>query len=84
MTRKAKGSVIPAILLHSSTNLYSNYLLSGDLLTGTLAANLTQIKTVLYWAVAIVLIVATKGRLGYGALVSSGKVPTAEKTAFAE
>jgi membrane protease YdiL (CAAX protease family) len=81
LTRKAKGSAIPAILLHSSGNLYSDYLLSGRILTGTLAANFTQIKTVLYWAIAIVLIVATKGRLGYKASDSSSPVPTAKERA---
>jgi CubicO group peptidase (beta-lactamase class C family)/membrane protease YdiL (CAAX protease family) len=64
LTRKAKGSVIPAVLLHSSTNLYSSYYLSDMIFANTLAANFTEIKTVLYWAVALVLIVATRGRLG--------------------
>ena len=66
LTRKAKGSVIPAVLLHSSTNLYSSYFLSDTIFANTLSANFTPIKTVIYWAVAIVLIVATRGRLGYG------------------
>jgi membrane protease YdiL (CAAX protease family) len=66
LTRKAKGSVIPAVLLHSSTNLYSSYLLSDLIFANTLAAGFTQIKTAIYWAIAIVLIVATRGRLGYG------------------
>ena len=65
LTRKAKGSVIPAVLLHSSTNLYSSYYLSDMIFANPLAADFTEIKTVIYWAVAIVLIVATRGRLGY-------------------
>jgi membrane protease YdiL (CAAX protease family) len=65
LTRKAKGSVIPAVLLHSSTNLYSSYYMSDMIFANTLAANSTEIKTVIYWAIAIVLIIATRGRLGY-------------------
>jgi len=83
LTRKAKGSVIPALLLHTSTNLYSETLLSGQILTGALAANFTQIKTVLYWAIAIVLIVATKGRLGYQVSDPSSPVRAVEGTAVA-
>jgi membrane protease YdiL (CAAX protease family) len=65
LTRKAKGSVIPAVLLHSSTNLYSSYFLSDRIFANTLAANFTPIKTVVYGAIALILIAATKGQLGY-------------------
>jgi membrane protease YdiL (CAAX protease family) len=65
LTRKAKGSVIPAVLLHSSTNLYSSYFMSDMIFANTLTADFTPIKTAIYWAVAIALIVATRGRLGY-------------------
>jgi membrane protease YdiL (CAAX protease family) len=78
LTRKAKGSAIPAILLHSSGNLYSNYLLSGQIFANTLAANFTEIKTVIYWAIAIVLIVTTKGRLGYTASSQAAGRPRPE------
>ena len=83
LTRQAKGSVIPAVLLHSSSNLYSTYLLSDQIMTSTLAANFTEIKTIVYWAIAIVLIVATRGRLGYQAADPGSTVPTAEATAAA-
>jgi membrane protease YdiL (CAAX protease family) len=65
LTQKARGSAIPAILLHSSTNLYSSYYMSDMIFANTLAPHFTEIKTAVYWAIAIVLIVATRGRLGY-------------------
>jgi len=73
LTRKAKGSVIPAILLHTSTNLYSLLLLSDQIFVNALSANFTEIKTVLYWAIAIVLIVATRGRLGCSRMEDKSK-----------
>jgi membrane protease YdiL (CAAX protease family) len=81
LTCKAKGSAIPAILLHSSSNLYSTYLLSDRIFSNTLAANFTEIKTVIYWAIAIVLIVTTKGRLGYRASSPAAGHPKTEGTA---
>jgi len=81
LTRKAKGSVIPAVLLHTSGNLYGSLFMSEQIFTHPLAANFTEIKTVLYWAIAIVLIVATKGRLGYKASAPGSRVPIAEGTA---
>jgi membrane protease YdiL (CAAX protease family) len=64
LTRKAKGSVIPAALLHTGTNLYSSYYMSDRIFAATLAANFAPIKTAVYGAIALLLIVATKGRLG--------------------
>ena len=32
--------------------------------TGTLAANFSALKTIVYWCVAIFLIIATRGQLG--------------------
>jgi membrane protease YdiL (CAAX protease family) len=64
LTRKAKGSVIPAVLLHSSTNLYSSYYTSDMIFANTLDANFTPIKTVVYGTIAVALILATRGRLG--------------------
>jgi membrane protease YdiL (CAAX protease family) len=65
LTRKAKGSAIPAILVHTGTNLYSSYYTSDMIFANTLAAHFTEIKTVIYWAIASALIVATRGQLGH-------------------
>ena len=67
LTRKAGGSVIPAILLHSATNLYSSLFAGEMIFVGSLALHFTEFKTMAYWSVALVLILATRGRLGAGA-----------------
>lgn len=64
LTRRAGGSVIPAVLFHAATNLYSTRFLSDTIFSNTLAPHFTEIKTVVYWVIAIALLLATRGRLG--------------------
>jgi membrane protease YdiL (CAAX protease family) len=66
------GSVVPSAMLHSGSNTYSR-LLGGDMLAlstvyvaGT-AFGFTEIKAIVYGVVALVIVVATKGRLGHAA-----------------
>lgn len=65
LTHRAGGSVIPAVLFHSATNLYSAHFQSEAIFTGTLSAQFTEIKTVVYWVMAVALLLATRGRLGH-------------------
>ena len=67
LTQRAGGSVIPAVLLHAATNHYSalfmeeqTYPIFGE----PLSASFVEIKVAIYLAIALVLIVTTRGRLG--------------------
>jgi membrane protease YdiL (CAAX protease family) len=64
LTRKSSGSAIPAIFLHQATNTYSSLFTSAAVFAGTLAAHFTILKTIVYWTIAVVLLIATKGQLG--------------------
>ena len=63
LTNKAKGSVLPAVFLHYATNLYGGYLLGTDIFVEPLSVNFSLIKTVIYWIIAIMLLVRTHGTL---------------------
>ena len=76
LTHKARGSVMPAVFLHQATNLYGDYLLETQIFQQPLVMNFTEIKTVLYWVIAIFLIWRTRGLLGYGeTAVEDGHLP---------
>jgi len=58
--------VIPLMLFHQGTNHISNYFpMPTDVLPGLTAW--VVLTAIAYWTTAIVLLVATKGRLGYSA-----------------
>jgi membrane protease YdiL (CAAX protease family) len=63
LTQNADGSVMPAVFLHYATNLYGNYLLGTDIFIEPLSENFTLIKTVIYWLIAIILLIRTSGNL---------------------
>ena len=63
LTQKAKGSVMPAVFLHYATNLYGDYLLETDIFVEPLNLNFTLIKTAIYWVIAIILLLRTRGTL---------------------
>jgi len=65
LSQKARGSVMPAVFFHYATNLYGSYLTGTEIFKLPLGMNFTQIKTALYWAIALFLIWLTKGTLGY-------------------
>jgi membrane protease YdiL (CAAX protease family) len=67
LTRSAAGSVMPAVLLHAATNHYSALftdLSEFPVFEELLSTRFVEIKTVIYLAAALVLVAATRGRLG--------------------
>ena len=65
LTQKARGSVMPAVLLHHATNLYGSYLTGTEVFAKPLDFNFTEIKTIIYWVAALIIIWRTRGTLGY-------------------
>jgi len=65
LTQKAQRSVMPAVFLHHATNLYGSYLTGTGIFSEPLDLNFTEIKTVVYWVFALVIIWRTRGKLGY-------------------
>lgn len=56
-------SVIPAMLFHGATNVIGSYFqMETDVVAG--APDFFVLRGAVYWAIAIVLLLATKGRLG--------------------
>ncbi len=69
---RSSRSVFPVMLFHQATNTIWNYFpMPDDVLTGM--DDFLVLKTIVYWTIAIVLIIATKGRLGYQSELSSPK-----------
>jgi membrane protease YdiL (CAAX protease family) len=63
---KSSMSVIPLMLFHQGTNHIANYFpMPTDVLPGL--TDWVVLTAIAYWTTAIVLLVATKGRLGYSA-----------------
>jgi membrane protease YdiL (CAAX protease family) len=61
---KSRLNVIPVMLLHASTNVIGNiFPTPTDVLDGV--GTYMVIRGIVYWAMAIVIIIATKGRLGH-------------------
>jgi membrane protease YdiL (CAAX protease family) len=61
---KSYQSVIPVMLLHTGTNVISSFIPTpGDVLQGI--GTYFVIRGIVYWGMAIVLLITTKGRLGY-------------------
>ena len=65
LTRRASGSVVPAILLHAATNLYGEMYEGEEVFSGSLSTRFVEIKTFIYVLIALAFIVATRGWLGY-------------------
>jgi membrane protease YdiL (CAAX protease family) len=60
---KSKGSIFPVMLLHAATNVVGEFIpMPMELLGGT--AIFMVLRGTVYWAIAVTLIVITKGRLG--------------------
>ena len=66
---RSRGSAIPVMLMHTGGNLYGSMLSSSlvmeTVLVDSPGLDFTILKTVYYTVVAIVLLIVTKGRLGY-------------------
>lgn len=60
---KSRKSVIPVMLLHASTNVIANFVPTPMEVLGGLGTYMV-LRGLVYWAMAIVLAILTKGRLG--------------------
>jgi membrane protease YdiL (CAAX protease family) len=60
---KSRGSVIPVMLLHAGVNVIDNFVPTPDVVLSGLGS-FTVLRGMVYWAMAIVLVILTKGRLG--------------------
>jgi membrane protease YdiL (CAAX protease family) len=61
--QRSSRSVLPVMLFHQATNIIWNYFpMPNDVLSGM--DDFIVLKTIVYWTIAIVLSIATKGRLG--------------------
>lgn len=63
---RSSGCVIPVMLLHAGTNVIGDYIPSPDTVLNGLGSYML-LRGIVYWVMAIVIIIATKGRLGYQA-----------------
>lgn len=61
---KSRKSVVPVMLLHASTNVIGNLIPTPTVVLGGLGTYMV-LRGLVYWAMAIVIVVLTKGRLGY-------------------
>ena len=60
---KSRNSVIPVMLFHAGTNVIGSFIPTPtDVLDGQVS--FMVLRGIVYWAVAIVLLIITKGRLG--------------------
>lgn len=74
LTQRAGGSVWPAVLLHAGTNYYSAIFTAVQqfpVFRDLPEANFVAIKLLIYLAIALLLIVVTRGRLGLPAADSA-------------
>jgi membrane protease YdiL (CAAX protease family) len=66
---KSRRSTIPVMLMHTGGNLYGSMLTSSLILETVLVdlpgLDFTILKTIYYTAVALILLIVTKGQLGY-------------------
>jgi membrane protease YdiL (CAAX protease family) len=65
LTLQSKGSVIPAMLFHGGGNVYSTWFPMETLQVGSGEIEFNALKAVVYGIMALVMIVGTRGRLGY-------------------
>jgi len=77
---KSRRSIIPLMLMHTGGNIYGSMLTSSLIMETVLVdspgLDFTILKTIYYTVVAVLLLVVTKGQLGYsgeeGAIPASG------------
>ncbi len=60
---KSCGSVIPVMLLHAGTNVIGNFIPTPDVVLNGIGTS-TVLRGLVYWMMAIVIVILTKGRLG--------------------
>jgi membrane protease YdiL (CAAX protease family) len=61
---KSRRSVIPVMLLHASTNVIDNFVPTPAVVLGGLGTS-TVLRGLVYWVMAIVIVILTRGSLGY-------------------
>ncbi|MBN2050620.1 MAG: CPBP family intramembrane metalloprotease [Spirochaetales bacterium] len=62
----SRGSIFPVMLLHAGTNVIGSFIpIPEDIFSGF--DTFMILRSIVYWIMAIVLLIATKGRLGYQA-----------------
>jgi len=62
---RSKRSIIPAMLFHGGSNVVFRYFPMNSQLFENVEDEFTLIKTILYWLIAVILLIVTKGTLGY-------------------
>ena len=62
---RSKGCNIPLMLFHAATNVLGRYIPTPDDVLGGVGTFM-MLRGIIYWAAAIVIIVATRGRIGCG------------------
>ena len=67
---RSRRSIIPVMLLHAGTNVVFRYFPMETKVFDSVADEFTLIKTVVYLLFAIILLVVTKGSLGYKKSIS--------------
>ena len=61
---RSRGCIIPVMLFHAGTNVIGSFLPAPDDVLGG-AGSFMLLRGIVYWAAAIVLLIATRGTLGY-------------------
>ena len=62
---KSKMSIIPVMLLHSGTNIVFEYFPRLDIVIQSMSFDFNILKVISYWIIAVILLISTKGTLGY-------------------
>ena len=68
---RSRKSILPAMLLHAGTNVVFQFFPMQKILFKSLDYDFTVIKTLVYWLFALLIIVFTRGKLGYKAAEDS-------------
>ena len=61
---KSRRSVIPVMLFHASTNVIESFIPTPMVVLGGLGTTMV-LRGMVYWGIAVVLLIATKGSLGH-------------------
>jgi len=69
---KSSRSVFPVMLLHAGTNHVFKYFPMEMVVIRSLAYDFNILKTIVYWTIAIILLITTTGRLGLRSDKTSG------------
>ena len=67
---KSKRSIIPVMLLHAGTNVVFMYFPMESRIFDSVDDEFTLIKTIVYFLFAVILLITTKGSLGYKNLIT--------------